>query len=57
MGEAPYFGAASRCDAKRWRSEMSRLRTHLANLFRRVHRRDVDSVTADSKEVERLNAE
>jgi hypothetical protein len=36
---------------------MSHLRTHLAKLFRRVHRRNVDSDTADSKEVERLNAE
>jgi hypothetical protein len=35
---------------------MSGLRTRLANLFRRLHRRD-DSEAADSKEVERLNAE
>jgi hypothetical protein len=36
---------------------MSGLRTRLANLFRRMRGRDVDAETADSKEVERLNAE
>jgi hypothetical protein len=36
---------------------MSGLRTRPANVFRRLHKRDVDSEAADSKEVERLNAE
>jgi hypothetical protein len=36
---------------------MSRFRTQLAKLFSRLRRGDVDAETADSKEVERLNAE
>jgi hypothetical protein len=36
---------------------MSGFRTRLTNLFRRLRRRHVDSEAADSKEVERLNAE